>query len=78
MNCVKCGKCCLEGDHWQRSQHHAIVAMVEAWKLTGRKFAKGVRCLWHQDNKCMIEYVFGNEAKPETCKEYFCDKETEQ
>lgn len=75
--CKRCGKCCREQrDHWKQTEFkHPIIEML-------RNLHPNFRCPEHclmlrmegDVAVCMLQELFGYEAKPEVCREYFCEE----
>jgi len=75
MTCKRCGKCCYLGNYWQGSSDPLIKELAERFRVSGRRFKMNTKCLFfdEEDKVCLIQSIFGYDAKPEECKKYLCE-----
>lgn len=70
MICRRCGLCCWNGFSGRYAWKESNRAMDVTDKMKINKF----HCEMLGNGFCNLEKVFGYDAKPQGCKDYFCHK----
>lgn len=79
-DCKRCGKCCLDVGYafWERSeevQKHPLLKLLLGVKPLQASYKRCLMLRFEGETAiCMVQELLGYEAKPEKCRNHFCEE----